>query len=164
LSRTATQEEIQKAYRRLAGTYSPSIRNVEAGGAVAAVFTFHFSPFSSFLTHSPFSHLLNPPSLLYRCPLSAILHPDRHARTPSLKSAADARFAQLQHAFEVLSDPHRRAVYDELGEEGLKTQWEVGVRGKTASEVRCFLALRREEGRNGKKRFATSPEREHCQR
>jgi hypothetical protein len=55
-------------------------------------------------------------------------------------------------------------VYDELGEEGLKTQWEVGVRGKTASEVRCFLALRREEGRNGKKRFATSPEREHCQR
>ncbi|GAA5826819.1 hypothetical protein JCM11251_002905 [Rhodosporidiobolus azoricus] len=86
LDRTATQEEIQKSYRRLA----------------------------------------------------AILHPDRHsARDPSLKPAADARFAELQQAFEVLSDPHRRAVYDELGEKGLKTQWEVGVRGKSAQELRA---------------------------
>ncbi|GAA6024573.1 hypothetical protein JCM10207_008657 [Rhodosporidiobolus poonsookiae] len=70
--------------------------------------------------------------------LAAILHPDRHsARDPSLKPAADARFAELQHAFEVLSDPHKRAVYDELGDEGLKTQWEVGVRGKTAQELRA---------------------------
>ncbi|BGP19685.1 hypothetical protein JCM10213_001861 [Rhodosporidiobolus nylandii] len=70
--------------------------------------------------------------------LAAILHPDRHsARDPSLKPAADARFAELQQAFEVLSDPHKRAVYDELGESGLKTQWEVGVRGKTAQELRA---------------------------
>ncbi|GAA5870357.1 hypothetical protein JCM8547_006613 [Rhodosporidiobolus lusitaniae] len=70
--------------------------------------------------------------------LAAILHPDRHsARDPSLKPAADARFAELQHAFEVLSDPHKRAVYDELGDEGLKTQWEVGVRGKSAQELRA---------------------------
>ncbi|GAA5990710.1 hypothetical protein JCM11641_008472 [Rhodosporidiobolus odoratus] len=86
LERTASQEEIQRSYRRLA----------------------------------------------------AILHPDRHsARDPSLKTAADARFAELQQAFEILSDPHKRAVYDELGEEGLKTQWEVGVRGKSAQELRA---------------------------
>ncbi|GAA5895456.1 hypothetical protein JCM6882_006258 [Rhodosporidiobolus microsporus] len=95
LERGATQEEIQKSYRRLA----------------------------------------------------AILHPDRHsARDPSLKPAADARFAELQQAFEVLSDPHRRAVYDELGEKGLKTQWEVGVRGKSAQELRAeYERLNREK-------------------
>lgn len=62
------------------------------------------------------------------------MHPDRH-RDPSLKSSADARFAQIQHAYEVLSDPHRRAIYDELGEKGLKTNWEVATKGKTAAEV-----------------------------
>ncbi|GAA6043498.1 hypothetical protein JCM8097_002241 [Rhodosporidiobolus ruineniae] len=79
--------------------------------------------------------------------LAAILHPDRHAaRDPSLKPAADARFAELQQAFEVLSDPHKRAVYDELGEGGLKTQWEVGVRGKTAQELRAeYERLNREK-------------------
>lgn len=82
---------------------------------------------------------------------TAILHPDRHSSTS--KSIADAKFAQLQHAFEVLSDPHKRAVYEELGEEGLKTQWEVGVRGRSADEVRrvlrvfLFAGVRQEEGR-----------------
>ncbi|GAA5865759.1 hypothetical protein JCM1840_003250 [Sporobolomyces johnsonii] len=68
--------------------------------------------------------------------LAALLHPDRH-RDPSLKKAADARFQSLSYAFEVLSDPHKRAIYDELGEDGLKTNWEVGTKGKTAQELRA---------------------------
>ncbi|BGP51247.1 hypothetical protein JCM10450v2_007176 [Rhodotorula kratochvilovae] len=68
--------------------------------------------------------------------LAALLHPDRH-RDPALKPAADARFAQVQHAYEVLSDPHRRAIYDELGASGLKTSWEVATKGKTAAELRA---------------------------
>ncbi|GAA6049156.1 hypothetical protein JCM3770_003282 [Rhodotorula araucariae] len=68
--------------------------------------------------------------------LAALLHPDRH-RDPALKPAADARFAQVQHAYEVLSDPHRRAIYDELGASGLKTNWEVATKGKTAAELRA---------------------------
>lgn len=64
----------------------------------------------------------------------ALLHPDRHP-DPTLKHAADSRFQELNRAFEVLSDPKKRAVYDELGVEGLKTTWEVGSRHKTPAEV-----------------------------
>jgi len=79
-------------------------------------------------------------SALYRdtdCALdpAALLHPDRH-RDPALKSAADSRFAKVQEAYETLSDPHKRAIYDELGSSGLKTNWEVATKGKTAAEVR----------------------------
>jgi len=65
---------------------------------------------------------------------SALLHPDRH-RDPALKKAADSRFQAINHAFEVLSDPQKRVIYDELGEEGLKSELKVGPRGKTAQEV-----------------------------
>ncbi|KAK4055452.1 hypothetical protein OIO90_003290 [Microbotryomycetes sp. JL221] len=68
--------------------------------------------------------------------LAALLHPDRHP-DPALKQAADARFQQLNEAFEVLSDPTRRAIYDELGEKGLQTQWQVGTRTKTPAEFRA---------------------------
>jgi DnaJ family protein C protein 11 len=65
---------------------------------------------------------------------TALLHPDRHP-DPALKHAADSRFQELNRAFEVLSDTHKRTVYDELGMEGLKTSWEVGARHKTPAEV-----------------------------
>ncbi|ORY73064.1 hypothetical protein BCR35DRAFT_293884 [Leucosporidium creatinivorum] len=68
--------------------------------------------------------------------LAALLHPDRHP-DPALKHAADSRFQELNRAFEVLSDPKQRAVYDELGVEGLKTTWEVGSRHKTPAEMRA---------------------------
>ena len=37
--------------------------------------------------------------------------------------------------FQVLADPGRRAVYDSLGEEGLKTVWTVSKRIKSPDEV-----------------------------
>lgn len=74
---------------------------------------------------------------------AALLHPDRH-RDPALKPAADARFAALQRAYEVLSDPAKRAIYDQFGESGLKTQWEVSIKGKTPAEV-CQVVRRRDE-------------------
>ncbi|GAA5984771.1 hypothetical protein JCM10908_003497 [Rhodotorula pacifica] len=77
--------------------------------------------------------------------LAALLHPDRH-RDPALKPAADARFAALQRAYEVLSDPTKRAIYDEFGESGLKTQWEVSTKGKTPAELRAeFERLNRQQ-------------------
>ena len=46
-------------------------------------------------------------------------------------------FSKLKHAHEVLSDPHKRAIYDCLGEKGLKEQeWEVVARVKTPQEIR----------------------------
>ncbi|KAF8389017.1 hypothetical protein HHK36_025702 [Tetracentron sinense] len=44
-------------------------------------------------------------------------HPDKN---PNSKKEAEAKFKQISEAYEVLSDPHKRAVYDQYGEEGLK--------------------------------------------
>ena len=46
-------------------------------------------------------------------------------------------FSKLKHAHEVLTDPHKRAIYDCLGEAGLAEQsWEVVTRVKTPQEIR----------------------------
>ncbi|CAI9089318.1 OLC1v1023876C1 [Oldenlandia corymbosa var. corymbosa] len=44
-------------------------------------------------------------------------HPDKN---PTNKKEAEAKFKQISEAYDVLSDPQKRAVYDQYGEEGLK--------------------------------------------
>lgn len=43
-------------------------------------------------------------------------HPDKNAHNPN---AAD-KFKDLSHAYEILSDPQKRSIYDQYGEEGLE--------------------------------------------
>ncbi|CAN1853779.1 DnaJ homolog subfamily B member 13 [Linum perenne] len=44
-------------------------------------------------------------------------HPDKN---PNSKKEAEAKFKQISEAYDVLSDPQKRAIYDQYGEEGLK--------------------------------------------
>ncbi|KAG9100156.1 hypothetical protein FS749_016108 [Ceratobasidium sp. UAMH 11750] len=62
------------------------------------------------------------------------LHPDK-VRDESRKAAA-AQFQEIQRAYDILSDPNKRAIYDMFGEEGLKTKWDVGQKHKTPEELR----------------------------
>ncbi|XP_010541633.1 PREDICTED: dnaJ homolog subfamily B member 1-like [Tarenaya hassleriana] len=48
--------------------------------------------------------------------LAMIWHPDKN---PTLKNEAESKFKQISEAYEVLSDPQKRSVYDRYGEEGL---------------------------------------------
>lgn len=82
--------------------------------------------------------------------LSRIYHPDKHTDV-TLKNDAEIMFNKTKKAYEVLSDPHKRAIYDSLGVKGLETEgWEIVSRQRTPMEIREEyeeLARQREERR-----------------
>ncbi|XP_050429848.1 dnaJ homolog subfamily C member 11 [Adelges cooleyi] len=68
--------------------------------------------------------------------LSKIFHPDKHV-DENKKKDAEILFNKAQKAYEVLKDPHQRAIYDCVGVKGLKTEgWEIVHRTKTPQEIR----------------------------
>lgn len=68
--------------------------------------------------------------------LSRLYHPDKHLDDEK-KQKALVMFAKLKNSYEVLNDPHKRAIYDCLGKEGLQVQgWEIVQRTKTPQEIR----------------------------
>src|SRR5580692_1709367 len=70
--------------------------------------------------------------------LAKDLHPDKN---PGNKSAEE-RFKTVNHAFDVLSDAKKRALYDEFGEEGLRE-------GFDAERVRTYNQWARQQRAGG---------------
>uniref|UniRef100_A0A224YLI0 DnaJ-like protein subfamily C member 11 n=1 Tax=Rhipicephalus zambeziensis TaxID=60191 RepID=A0A224YLI0_9ACAR len=68
--------------------------------------------------------------------LSKIYHPDKHA-DPLSKRDAEVLFNKTRRAYDVLINPHKRAIYDTLGVKGLETEgWQIVQRTKTPQEIR----------------------------
>src|SRR5687767_6016509 len=89
ISRTASEADIKKAYRKLARQYHPDV---------------------------------NPGN-----------------------KAAEEKFKQVSNAFEILSDPKKRKLYDEFGEEAAK----LGFDEKKAEAYRAYRAAAQSGGRAG---------------
>ncbi|XP_043987196.1 dnaJ homolog subfamily C member 11a [Gambusia affinis] len=68
--------------------------------------------------------------------LCMLYHPDKH-RDPELKRQAEALFNLVHEAYEVLSEPQARAIYDIYGKRGLDVDgWEVVERKRSPAEIR----------------------------
>lgn len=68
-----------------------------------------------------------------------LYHPDKH-RDPELKSQAERLFNLVHQAYEVLSDPQTRAIYDIYGKRGLEMEgWEVREAGATEAMMSVRL-------------------------
>ncbi|KAF9919751.1 hypothetical protein FBU30_010595, partial [Linnemannia zychae] len=66
--------------------------------------------------------------------LSEIFDPESHS-DPALKDSAAAKIRVIKEAYEVLSDPKKRAEYDQHGDNGAATEWDVGHKVKTSQET-----------------------------
>ncbi|KAL5521675.1 hypothetical protein ACEPAF_2423 [Sanghuangporus sanghuang] len=70
--------------------------------------------------------------------LSLVFHPDRQ-HDERLKEIAKENFLEIQLAYEVLSDPFRREIYDILGFEGLEIQFPNNLKTLPVDELRPAL-------------------------
>uniref|UniRef100_A0A2A4K404 J domain-containing protein n=1 Tax=Heliothis virescens TaxID=7102 RepID=A0A2A4K404_HELVI len=68
---------------------------------------------------------------------SRMFHPDKHSTDPNKQKWAEQIFNKVKEAYEVLSDSHKRAIYDTLGKRGLEVEgWEIIFRTRTPREIR----------------------------
>ena len=65
---------------------------------------------------------------------TVLLHPDKQP-DEAHRELASEQFRRIQTAYQVLSDPNRRAVYDQYGEAGLEYAQQVGQKLKSPEEV-----------------------------
>ncbi|KAF8570672.1 hypothetical protein P879_01060 [Paragonimus westermani] len=101
--------------------------------------------------------------------LSLLLHPDRHTsgtstgdnRTTTMQTItanAEAAFGRVSAAYNVLSDPEKRTIYDIYGHDGLQMQgWEVVSCEKSAPELRLEYLMLKQKALAEKQLQLTQP-------
>ncbi|KAL4221592.1 DnaJ (Hsp40) [Mactra antiquata] len=89
--------------------------------------------------------------------LCRIYHPDKHF-DPVKKKNAGILFAKLKRAHEVLSDEHKRVLYNLYGEKGLESyKMEVVTRTKTPAEIIAEYERFQAEAEERRLQQATNP-------
>lgn len=64
-----------------------------------------------------------------------VYHPDKY-QSPQMKDIATENFQRICEAYEILTDEHKRQIYDIYGMEGLTSGLELGPKLKTPEEIR----------------------------
>ncbi|KAK7252678.1 hypothetical protein RIF29_36796 [Crotalaria pallida] len=67
-----------------------------------------------------------------------VYHPDKY-QAPHMKDIATENFQRICEAYEILSDPNKRQIYDIYGMEGLNSGLELGPRLDKAEEIKAEL-------------------------
>ncbi|CAN0350493.1 unnamed protein product, partial [Phaeothamnion confervicola] len=71
------------------------------------------------------------------------LHPDKLAQQGLVVTEEDrAKFQRMKHAYDVLSNPEKRQVYDEMGDTGLKLMEDPGAAFNPDVLMHNFLTMR----------------------
>ncbi|CAM8898279.1 unnamed protein product [Rhodiola kirilowii] len=64
-----------------------------------------------------------------------VYHPDKN-QSPQMKEVATQNFQRICEAYEILSDEHKRQIYDIYGMEGLRSGLELGPKLSKADEIK----------------------------
>jgi len=124
--RSADEAQIKRAFKKLAMANHPD-RN--PGDAPAHR-----------ISTGPAAHKLHAPRPPSRQQLSGTYHRAPPCPSPAGDDTAAKRFSEINEAYEVLSDPEQRQIYDKYGEEGLKQRRAGGGGGGGGAggmQVRC---------------------------
>eukprot|EP00882_Tetradesmus_deserticola_P017811 GHRQ01019103.1.p1 GENE.GHRQ01019103.1~~GHRQ01019103.1.p1 ORF type:complete len:179 (+),score=76.34 GHRQ01019103.1:593-1129(+) len=87
--------------------------------------------------------------------LAQVFHPDKHLED-DLREKAQQAFSKLQEAYEVLSDPQKRDVYDVYGKEGLAAGMTLGTKLKDTEELRKQWEAFKAQQRSAREEAAAS--------
>lgn len=79
--------------------------------------------------------------------LARKFHPDKNNQDERSQKEAQVIFAKIKTAYDVLSDPRKRQIYDTLGPEGVKLDgWNLVPKRMTAQEIREeYLRLQKQQ-------------------
>lgn len=115
----ATDNQIKRAYRKLALKYHPGKHQPRPPCAVLSVSqsarSSSHQAYTLCVHKTPTTCAPGNPAAAVHCDCA-----DKVTGTEQEKQEAAKHFAEINHAYETLSDAEKRQIYDQYGEEGLR--------------------------------------------